>query len=118
MIAEARDHDIFAIGCVVAGVGYGAISSCWETAVQDFVGGRKWPKLHSALETLSASLLAVFICGLSILIKHGYDCQYAMLVLGILLAVVTLVWTIIAMLSIYFTNSRSFNFDIRSRFKY
>ncbi|XP_026326566.1 uncharacterized protein LOC113235171 isoform X2 [Hyposmocoma kahamanoa] len=116
MIAEARDHDVFAIGCVVSGIGYGAISSCWETAVQDFVGVRKWPKVHSALETLSASFLAVFVCGLSILIKYGYDFQYAMFVLGILLAVVTLVWTIIAILSIYITNSKSFSFDIRRRF--
>lgn len=116
MIAEANDHDIFAIGCVVAGIGYGAISSCWETAVQDFVGVRKWPKFHSALETLSASLLAIFVCGLSMLIKQGYDFQYAMFVLGILLAIVTLVWIIIAMLSIYITNSKSFSCGIRGRF--
>ncbi|XP_049888134.1 uncharacterized protein LOC126382362 [Pectinophora gossypiella] len=115
ILAEARNHDMFSIGCVVAGLGYGAITSCWETAIQDFVGARKWPKLHSPLETLSASLLAVFVLGLSFGIKQTNDLQYPMFILGIVLSVVTFIWTILSVISIYVNHVRNWNCGPRCR---
>ncbi|KAI5641167.1 chitin binding peritrophin-A domain-containing protein [Phthorimaea operculella] len=82
LLAEAKNHDTFSFGCVIAGFGYGAITSCWETAVQEFVGARKWPKLHSTLETLSVSLLAGIILGLSFVIKQASDLQFCMFIVG------------------------------------
>lgn len=109
VLAEARNHDYFSIGCVVAGIGYGAITSCWETSVQDFVGARKWPKIHSTLETISSTLLTVFVVGLCILIGTDGGLQHCMFILGVIYAVITFVWTMIALFAIYVTKVRSLN---------
>ncbi|XP_072942154.1 uncharacterized protein [Epargyreus clarus] len=106
VLGEANNHDLLSIGCVVAGLGYGAVSSCSETAVQDFIGARKWPKIHSPLEILSAVLLVLFMTGLSFLTTQG-GLQYLMLILAVTLSIVTLVWIIIAAVSIYTTKVRS-----------
>lgn len=113
VLAEAKNHDVFSIGCVVAGLGYGAITSCWEAAVQEFVGARKWPKLHSALETLSATLLAIFVLGQSFLINYTGDVQYSMFVLGIMMSIATFIWMILAAVAIYVTKVSSFRFGSR-----
>lgn len=107
LLAEAHNHDTFSIGCVVAGFGYGAITSCCETAIQDFVGARKWPKIHSTLETLSAVLFGVFSLGSSFLFSEEGGLQFALFILGVLLSVVTFVWIILALVSIYITKVRS-----------
>ncbi|KAF9405131.1 hypothetical protein HW555_013999, partial [Spodoptera exigua] len=85
-LAGADNHDSFSIGCVIAGFGYGAVSCCWETAVQDFVGARKWPKLHSPLETISGTLLAVFVVGISFIVDKERGLQTAMFILAITLS--------------------------------
>ncbi|XP_047545967.1 uncharacterized protein LOC125077898 [Vanessa atalanta] len=110
VLAEARNHDSFAIGCVAAGFGYGAVTSCWETAAQDFVGARKWPKIHSTLETLSAILQALFVVGLLVVLRQESGLQFSMLILGVILAVCTFIWSIIAIVSIYKSKVRSFSF--------
>lgn len=99
---------MFAIGCVVGGLGFGAITSCWEAAVQDFLGARKWPKLHSTLETLSSIVLASFVATISFMVNQNGDLQYPMFILGIILAVITIVWMILAAVALYFTKVRSF----------
>ncbi|XP_013134817.1 PREDICTED: uncharacterized protein LOC106100497 [Papilio polytes] len=103
VFAETNNHDSFAIGCVISGLGYGAVTSCCETAVQDFVGARKWPKFQSTLETLSASLLSLFVVGLSFIVgqEHGY--QYSMFIIGIVLSAVTILWLVLALISLYDT---------------
>lgn len=107
VLAEANNHDFFSIGCVVAGIGYGAITSCWETSVQDFVGTRKWPKLHSTLETLSSTLLTLFVVVLCFLIGDEGGLQRCMFIVGVVLAVITVIWSIIAIVAIYVTKVRS-----------
>ncbi|KAL4714447.1 hypothetical protein ACJJTC_017742 [Scirpophaga incertulas] len=116
VLSIAENHDIFSIGCVVAGVGYGAITSCWETSVQDFVGARKWPKIHSTLETLSSILLAVFVLSISFIIDEEEGLQRAMMIITIILALITIVWTGLAVVSIYITNVRSLRLDRRCLF--
>ncbi|XP_045492193.1 uncharacterized protein LOC123691708 [Colias croceus] len=107
VLAADNNHDSYSIGCVIAGFGFGAVASSWETAVQDFVGARKWPKIHSTLETLSACLMTVFVVGLSFTIEKANGPQFVMFILGILLASATFVWFIIAAVSIYLTNIRT-----------
>ncbi|XP_034825132.1 uncharacterized protein [Maniola hyperantus] len=107
VLAEANNHDSFAIGCVVAGFGYGAITSCWESTVQEFLGARKWPKLHSTIETLSATLLAILVVGLSFVVEQDNGLQFIMFILGLLTAVVSFIWIIIAGVSIYKTKVRT-----------
>ncbi|CAG9563259.1 unnamed protein product [Danaus chrysippus] len=65
---RAENLDLFSIGYVVAGFGYGIIISSWEKTAHELVGTRKWAKIHSTLETLSASLIALFCVGLFYLI--------------------------------------------------
>ncbi|KAG6450724.1 uncharacterized protein LOC115443940 isoform X2 [Manduca sexta] len=107
LLAEAHNHDTFSIGCVVAGFGYGAISSCWETAVQDFVGARKWPKIHSTLETLSATMFAIFVLGICFTVKGSEDLQFTIFILAIILSVISVVWLILSAIAIYTTKVRS-----------
>ncbi|XP_028163776.1 uncharacterized protein LOC114355244 isoform X1 [Ostrinia furnacalis] len=107
VLAEANNHDYYSIGCVVAGIGYGAITSCWETSVQDFVGARKWPKFHSTLETLSSTILTLFVVGLCFIVEQEGGLQRSMFVLGVILAAITFVWCIIAAVAIYVTKVRS-----------
>ncbi|PZC82518.1 hypothetical protein B5X24_HaOG210267 [Helicoverpa armigera] len=107
VLADADNHDSFSIGCVIAGFGYGAISCCWETAVQDFVGARKWPKLHSPLETISGTLLAVFVFGISFIVDHERGLQFAMFILAIILSIISFLWLIIAVTYIYRTKLKS-----------
>lgn len=107
VLAEANNHDSFAIGCVIAGFGYGAITSCWESTVQEFIGARKWPKLHSTIETLSVALLVIFVVGLSFVVEQDNGLQFIMFTLGILTAVVSFLWIIIAGVSIYKTKVRT-----------
>ncbi|XP_053600079.1 uncharacterized protein LOC128669343 [Plodia interpunctella] len=116
VLSIATNHDLFSIGCVVGGLGYGALTSCWETAVQDFVGLRKWPKFHSALETLSGTLLFVFWVGLSFVVDQDGGVQYAMFIQSSILAGITLVWVILAAVSLYFTKVRSLRFGRRWKF--
>lgn len=113
VLAVADNHDSFSIGCVIAGFGYGAISCCWETAVQDFVGARKWPKLHSPLETISGILLAVFVVGISFIVDQERGLQYAMFILAIILSIITIVWFIIAIAYIYITKLKSIRLNKR-----
>ncbi|XP_047989083.1 uncharacterized protein LOC125228531 isoform X1 [Leguminivora glycinivorella] len=101
VLAASDSHDAFSIGCVVAGLGFGAISSCWEGAVQDFVGARKWPKLRSTLETLSALLLVTFFVLVCLFTDMETNLQQYLFILGIIISVVTLVWIVIAAVSIY-----------------
>ncbi|CAH0759353.1 unnamed protein product [Diatraea saccharalis] len=110
LLAEANTHDSFSIACVVAGMGYGAVSSCWETSAQDFVGTRKWPKFHSTLETLSSTLLVIFVFGLSYVVDSENGLQTSMFILGIILAIITFVWLVISLVSLYFTKMRSLKF--------
>ncbi|KAF9822826.1 hypothetical protein SFRURICE_000895 [Spodoptera frugiperda] len=107
VLAEADNHDSFSIGCVIAGFGYGAVSCCWETAVQDFVGARKWPKLHSPLETISGALLAVFVVGISFIVDEERGLQTAMFILAITLSVISFIWLIISICYIYMTKLKS-----------
>lgn len=116
VLAVADNHDSFSIGCVIAGFGYGAISCCWETAVQDFVGARKWPKLHSPLETISGTLLAVFVVGISFIVDQERGLQLAMFILAIILSVITFVWLIIAIAYIYITKLKSVRLNKRWAF--
>ncbi|CAH2237244.1 jg11213 [Pararge aegeria aegeria] len=110
VLAEANNHDSFAIGCVIAGFGYGAITSCWESTVQEFVGARKWPKLHSTIETVSATLLVVLVVGLSFVVGKDNGLQFAMFILGLITAVVSFIWIIITGVSIYKTKVRTLSF--------
>ncbi|XP_061728443.1 uncharacterized protein LOC133533468 isoform X2 [Cydia pomonella] len=103
VLAASSTHDMFSVGCVVAGLGFGAISSCWEGAVQDFVGVRKWPKLRSTLETLSAVLIVTLFVFVCLFTDMESNLQLYLFILGITLSVVTLIWTIIAAVSIYNT---------------
>lgn len=103
VLAASSTHDMFSVGCVVAGLGFGAISSCWEGAVQDFVGVRKWPKLRSTLETLSAVLIVTLFVSVCLFTDMESNLQLYLFILGIILSVVTLIWTIIAAVSIYNT---------------
>ncbi|CAH0397570.1 unnamed protein product [Chilo suppressalis] len=107
VMAVASNHDSFSIGCVVAGLSYGAITSCWETSAQDFVGARKWPKFHSTLETLSSTLLVLFVFGISYVVDGEGGLQTSMFILGVTLSVITFVWLIIALVSLYLTKVRS-----------
>ncbi|KPJ01859.1 Monocarboxylate transporter 9 [Papilio xuthus] len=103
VFAQTNNHDSFAIGCVISGLGYGAVTSCCETAVQDFVGARKWPKFHSTLETFSATLLTIFVVCLSFIVgqEHGY--QNSMFIIGIVLSAVTFLWLVLAIIALYDT---------------
>lgn len=109
MIAEAGSHDTFSIGCIVAGLGFGAISSCWETAAKDFMGAHKWTKVQSALETLSGICAAAFVSGLLFLcpLDDGVE-KYYIFILGIVLSIVALVWLIIAVMTSNVAKMRSF----------
>lgn len=109
VIAEANTHDAFSIGCVVAGLGFGALSSCWEIAAQDFVGAHKWTKIHSTLETLSAICAASFVFGLSFLVPlEDSGDKHFIFILGLALSTVSVIWLIIAVVSIYVAKMRSF----------
>ncbi|XP_068627845.1 uncharacterized protein [Battus philenor] len=103
VFSETNSHDSFAIGCVVSGLGFGAVASCCDTAVQDFVGARKWAKIQSTLETLSASLLTLFVVGLSFVISREGGFQYSMFLIGIVMSVITIVWLILAAVALYDT---------------
>ncbi|KAM3967944.1 uncharacterized protein ACR2FA_003943 [Aphomia sociella] len=116
LLAEAKNHDLLSIGCVIAGLGYGAVSSCWETAVQDFVGLRKWPKFHSTMETLSGMLLCGFCLGISFLVDHEGGLQLTLFILSGILAGITVIWTILAMVSLYLTKVRSLRLGRRWTF--
>lgn len=107
VLADADSHDSFAIGCVIAGFGYGAVTSCWEATVQEFVGARKWPKLHSTIETVSATLLVIFVTGISFVVGQDNGLQFAMFILGLVTAAVSFIWIIIAGVSIYRTKVRT-----------
>ncbi|XP_075972243.1 uncharacterized protein LOC142974033 isoform X2 [Anticarsia gemmatalis] len=107
VLAEADNHDSFSIGCVIAGFGYGAISCCWETAVQDFVGARKWPKLHSPLETISGLIITVFVIGISFIVDQDRGLQLAMFILAIILSIITVIWLVIALIYFYITKLRN-----------
>lgn len=107
VLAEANNHDMFSIGIVVAGFGYGAITSCWETTIQDFVGARKWPKLHSTLETLTGCLLTSFVVGISFVIGTEGGLQLVMFIMGVTLFGITILWTVLVAVSIYVTKVRS-----------
>ncbi|XP_045521452.1 uncharacterized protein LOC123712415 [Pieris brassicae] len=107
LLAADNNHDSYSIGCIVAGFGFGAVTSCWEGAIQDYVGARKWPKLHSALETISAFMLAVFLLALVFLIDVEKGLKLVMFILGIIFAVITMVWFAIACVAIYFTKVRT-----------
>lgn len=107
VLAEATDHDTISIGCVVAGFGYGAVSTCWETTIQDYVGARKWPKIHSPLETLSAVALTVFVIGISFIVDQEGGLQKSIFILGIVLGIITVLWTILAAVAIYVAKFRS-----------
>ncbi|CAK1578574.1 unnamed protein product [Parnassius mnemosyne] len=106
VFAETNNHDTFAIGCVISGFGYGAVTSCCDTAIQDFVGARKWPKVHSTLETLSASLLALFVTGLSLVMGQEGGFNYSMFIMGIIMLAITIVWSILATIALYETKLR------------
>ncbi|XP_023938207.2 uncharacterized protein LOC112045999 [Bicyclus anynana] len=110
VLAEANNHDSFAIGCVIAGFGYGAVTSCWESTVQEFIGARKWPKLHSTIETVSATLLVIFVVGISFVVQEDNGLQFSMFILGIITAVVSFVWIVISGVSIYRTKVRTLSF--------
>ncbi|XP_013185819.2 uncharacterized protein LOC106131303 isoform X2 [Amyelois transitella] len=116
ILSIATNHDLFSIGCVIAGLGYGALTSCWETAAQDFVGLRKWPKFHSALETLSGTLLFLFWVGLSFLVDREGGVQYAMFIQSSILVGITVIWVILAAISLYFTKLRSLGCGQRCTF--
>ncbi|CAB3228575.1 unnamed protein product, partial [Arctia plantaginis] len=103
LLSRADNHDSFSIGCVIAGLGYGAISCCWESTVQDFVGARKWPKLHSPLETISGLSLAIFVIGISFIVDQPQGLQFALFILAILLSITTFVWLIVAVFYVYTT---------------
>lgn len=98
---------MFSIGIVIAGFGYGAISSCWETTIQDFVGPRKWPKIHSTLETISGCILTGFVVGLSFIIDTKNGLQLVMFIMAITLATITFIWFLIVIVSLYKDNVRS-----------
>lgn len=107
VLAEADNHDIFSIGVVIAGFGYGAITSCWETTVQHFVGPRKWSKLHSTLETVSGSMLALFVVGISFIVENYKGLQLVMFVLGIVLFGITGLWILLLIASMIITKVRA-----------
>ncbi|XP_026765199.2 uncharacterized protein LOC113523424 [Galleria mellonella] len=107
LLARAKTYDLLSIGCVIGGFGFGAISSCWETAVQDFVGMRKWPKVNSTMETCSGILLFVFYLGILFLVDEEDGLQCALLILSAVLTGVTFMWTILAVVSLYLTKVRS-----------
>ncbi|XP_059061949.1 uncharacterized protein LOC131854804 [Achroia grisella] len=107
LLAAADNHDLLSIACVIGGFGYGAITSCWETTVQDFVGLRKWPKIHSTMETLSGILLFVFCLCILFLVDQENGPKSALLILSVVLAGITVIWTILAAVSLYMTKVRS-----------
>ncbi|KAJ0179473.1 hypothetical protein K1T71_005185 [Dendrolimus kikuchii] len=107
VLAEATSHDTISIGCVVAGFGYGAISTCWETTVQDYVGARKWSKIHSPLETLSSCVLTVFVIGISFIVDQKDGLQKTIFILASVLGIITVLWAVIAAIAIYVTKLRS-----------
>lgn len=115
MLAEASSYDSFSIGCVIAGFGYGVITSCWETTAQDFVGARNWPKIHSTLETVSAVLQALFVVGLIFVLQKEdrSGLQFSMFILGIIIAMCTFVWFVIT--SVYFYKSKVKSFSFRRK---
>ncbi|CAK1551951.1 unnamed protein product [Leptosia nina] len=117
VLAADNNHDSYSIGCVIAGFGYGAVTSCWEGTVQDYVGARKWPKVHSALETLSATLLAVFVAGISFVVEKENGLKLVMFILGITLAVITILWVVIGAVSIYLTKVKSLRLHKKSLFR-
>lgn len=112
MLAEASSYDSFSIGCVIAGFGYGAITSCWETTAQEFVGARNWPKIHSTLETVSAVLQALFVVGLIFVLQKEdrSGLQFSMFILGVIIAMCTFVWFVITSLYFYKSKVKSFSF--------
>lgn len=113
VLAEADNHNSFSIGCVIAGFGYGAISCCWETAVQDFVGARKWPKFHSPLETISGLVLTIFVIGISFIVDNEKGLQQSMSILAIILSIITLVWLAIVLIYLYITKMKNMRFSKR-----
>lgn len=106
-MSESKNHDSFSVGCTVAGFGFGAITSCWESTAQDFVGPRKWSKVHSTLETLSATLLVLFVISMLTLSQNVEDLQTWFVVLGYILGSVTMVWFIIAAVMLYNTKLKN-----------
>lgn len=98
LVSKSNSHDSFSVGCIVAGFGFGAITSCWETTVQDFVGARKWPKVNSTLDTLSGTLLVIFVTCMSFIAPESKNIQLWFLVLGCILATATITWCIIAII--------------------
>lgn len=95
------------IGIVVAGFGYGAITSSWETTIQDYLGARKWPKLHSTLETLSGCLLTAFVVGIAFVVDTEGGLQFVVFILGFFFLGITIVWTVVIAVSIYLMKVRS-----------
>ncbi|XP_041973134.1 uncharacterized protein LOC121728877 [Aricia agestis] len=115
VLSEANTHDTFSIGCVIAGFGFGAITSSWETAAQEYVGAHKWSKVHSTLETLSAVLLGLLTTGLSFVVEREGGIQFAMYIQGLIMSVITFVWLVIAAISIYTAKVRNINLKLNWR---
>lgn len=96
MVSQSNSHDSFSVGCIVAGFGFGAVTYCYETTIQHFVGVRKWPKIQSTLETLTGMFLAVFVICLSYLSPKDKNIQTWYVILGCVQISIFVVWLIIA----------------------
>ncbi|XP_032511997.2 uncharacterized protein LOC116766295 isoform X1 [Danaus plexippus] len=105
---RAENLDLFSIGYVVAGFGYGIITSSWEKTAHELVGTRKWAKIHSTLETLSAALIALFCVGLSFVIGRDNGLQMSLLIIGVTMSAISLIWAIIVMVCLYKTKVKSY----------
>lgn len=92
---------------MISGFGYGAITSCWETTVQDFVGPRKWPKIQSTLETVSGSLLVIFFVGICFVVENEKGLQEVMFILGIVLLGITTIWLFLVIVSMCVSKIRA-----------
>lgn len=107
VLAKADNHDMFSIGVVISGFGYGAITSCWETTVQEFVGPRKWPKIQSSLETVSGCLLGLFFVGISFIVENEKGLQQVMFIQGIVLLGITTIWIVLVVVSMCVSKIRA-----------
>lgn len=81
--------------------------------MQDFVGARKWPKLHSPLETISGTLLTGFVVGISFIVDQDRGLQLAMYILAIILSIISFVWLTIGIAYIYMTKLKSVRLNKR-----